>query len=61
MDEQGFWDRLNEMKARLRTWDAVATELGLSKQYLSYCILQRSVTPKLLKAMQLEPRYVRAK
>jgi hypothetical protein len=61
MKEEGIWQKLDDLKGEHRTWSAVSTVLGLSKQYLSYCLRKRRITPKLLEAMDLEERYVRAK
>lgn len=57
MNEKKLWEYLRAMYTVNGTWDAVARELGLSKQYLSYCVTNKRVTAKLLKAMNLEARY----
>jgi hypothetical protein len=59
MTEKELWKYLDTLKSIHLTWDKLARELGVSKQYLFYCIKNHTMTPKLLKALKLEARYVK--
>jgi hypothetical protein len=59
MTEKELWNYLDALKTVHGSWPKVAKSLGLSKQYLSYCMRKRTVTGKLLKALKVEARYVK--
>lgn len=61
MKADEIWARLDEMKGQYERWAIVARKLGMNRQDLFYCLKHRAVTDKLLKAMDLEVSYVRAK
>lgn len=53
--------KLDALREKYGTWTAVAQALGVSKQYLYWCIKQDKAPYKLLEALNLEVRYVKAK
>jgi Zn-dependent peptidase ImmA (M78 family) len=61
MDDKDIRARLEAMKSDLGSWYAVAKELGISQQYLSRFYKDGVIGRKLLDAMGLEIRYVKAK
>jgi hypothetical protein len=54
-------EKLDEMHDEYGSWAAVADELGITRQYLNWCVRHGKAGPKLLRAMNLETRFVRAK
>lgn len=61
MDEKDIRERLDSMKAELGSWYAVAKELGVTQQYLQRYYKDGIIGPRLVKALGLETRYVKAR
>ncbi len=61
MDDKDIRERLEAMKSDLGSWYAVAKRLGISQQYLARYYRDGVIGRKLLEAMGLEVRYVKAK
>ena len=56
---EDIWTQLSRMKQEYERWSIVARKLGISRQQLFHCIKHQAISGKLLKAMELEVRYVR--
>jgi hypothetical protein len=61
MTDKDIRERLNAMREELGSWYAVAKSLGVSRQYIQHFVNHGRIGPKLVRAMGLEARYVRAK
>jgi hypothetical protein len=61
VDNADIRAKLVALKEKLGTWQAVADELSISRQLLHYYLSTGKFGRKLLEALELETRYVRAK